>query len=66
MRRKRMMENKIAIDKWKLECLVGYVHDLLDFIDVDDFEDEENVELVNGGYESFVKPILEMLEEDTK
>ena len=60
------MENKITIDKRDLESLVGYVHDLLDFIDVDDFEDEENVELVNGGYDSFVKPILEMLEEDTK
>ena len=55
------MENKIAIDKRDIESLIGYVHDLLDFIDVDDFEDEENVELVKGGYESFVKPILEML-----
>ena len=55
------MENKITIDKRDLEALVGYVHDLLDFIDVDDFEDEENVELVNDGYDSFVKPIINLM-----
>lgn len=56
------MDNKIMIDKHNLESLIGYIHDLLDFIDVDDFEDEENVELVEGGYELFVKPILEILD----
>lgn len=59
-----MTENKIIIDKLKLESLIGYVHDLLDFIDTDSFKDEENVELVNGGYKSFVEPIIETLNEN--
>lgn len=53
--------SKITIDEVVLRDLRGYVHTLLDFIDVDDFEDEENVKLVNDGYDSFVEPINKIL-----
>ena len=53
----------ITIDKAKIDSLIGYVHTLLDFIDV---EEDENVELVNGGYNDFVKPVIQILEEATK
>lgn len=50
----------INIEKSKIDSLIGYVHTLLDFVDV---KADENVELVNGGYEQFVKPIIEKLKE---
>lgn len=53
--------DKITIDRNKLEDLVGYVHTLLDFIDTDDFEDKENVDLVNCGYDNFIKPIVDVI-----
>ena len=56
------MKNNITINQANIENLIGYVHTLLDFIDVEDFEDKENAELVNGGYESFVKPIIKTLD----
>lgn len=55
--------DKITINKIDMNNLIGYVHTLLDFIDVEDFEDKKNVELVNGGYESFVEPIIKALKE---
>jgi hypothetical protein len=48
----------ITINKKDIENLIGYVHTLLDFIDVDDFEDEDDKDLVNDGYDRFVKPII--------
>lgn len=57
------MENKIIVNESDLSGLIGYVHTLLDFIDVDDFEDEENVDLVNGGYDDFVEPIIKAMRE---
>ena len=44
-----------------IQDLVNYIHTILDFVDVESFEDEENVEIVNGGYEEFVKPAIEYL-----
>jgi hypothetical protein len=58
------MENKITINEVDLRGLIGYVHTLLDFIDVDDFEDEENVDLVNCGYDDFVEPIIKAMREE--
>lgn len=58
------MNNKITINKEDLQNLIGYIHTILDFIDVDDFEDEENVELVTNGYNDFVEPILKVMEEN--
>ena len=55
------MNDKITIAKKDIEYLIGYIHTLLDFIDVEDFEDEENKELVNDGYDSFVEPIAKLL-----
>lgn len=55
--------DKITINKIDIANIIGYVHTLLDFIDVEDFEDEENVELVNGGYEIYVEPIIKALKE---
>ena len=57
------MENKITVNEVDLRGLIGYVHTLLDFIDVDDFEDEENVDLVNCGYDDFVEPIIKAMRE---
>ena len=53
--------NTIEVNKSDLNNLVEYIHTLLDFIDVDDFEDEENVAIVNNGYEEFVQPALDYL-----
>lgn len=58
------MNNKITINKEDLQNLIGYIHTILNFIDVDDFEDEENVELVTYGYNYFVEPILKVMEEN--
>ena len=62
------MENKntsydetIIINKAAIMGLIGYVHTLLDFICVEDFEDEENKTLVNSGYENFVKPVMNII-----
>lgn len=43
-------------EKEMVKGLVNYIHNLLEFIDVDNFEDEENVKIVNGGYKEFVEP----------
>ena len=48
---------KITIDKRLLQGLIGYVHTLQDAIDV---EDEEILNEINDGYESFVKPLLDI------
>ena len=51
----------INIEKAKINSLIGYVHTLLDFIDV---EEKEYVKLINGGYDDFVTPIIEKLKEE--
>lgn len=53
----------ITIDKAKIDSLIGYVHTLLDFIDVEDFDDKRNVKLVNNGYDRFVEPVIQILHE---
>lgn len=53
--------DKITVNKNDITSLIEYVHTLLDFIDVDDFDDEENIELVKGGYKNFVEPIIEVI-----
>jgi hypothetical protein len=63
MRRKKIMSEKVTIDKTKIDSLIGYIHTLLDFIDVEDFEQEENKELVRNGYDDFVKPVIQILHE---
>ena len=52
----------ITINRNDLQDLIGYVHTLLDFIDVNDFEDEEDAELVSCGYDNFVKPVIEKMD----
>ncbi len=49
--------NYVVIKKSDLDALLGYIDTLMDFIDVDDFEDEENAEAVNYGYDNFVEPL---------
>ena len=53
--------NTIEVNKSDLNNLVEYIHTLLDFIDVDEFEDEENVSLVRDGYDNFVAPISDLI-----
>ena len=48
-------------EKRIIENLVNYIHNILEFVDVESFEDEENVEIVNNGYEEFVKKALDYL-----
>ena len=50
----------INIEKQEIDSLIGYIHTLLDFVDV---EEPENVKLVNGGYDTFVQPIIDKLKE---
>lgn len=52
------MGEKIVVDADDLTCLVGYVYSLLEFIDVDDFEEEENRNLVVKGFDDYVKPMI--------
>jgi hypothetical protein len=49
--------NYVVVKKSDLDALLGYVDTLMDFIDVDEFEDEENVDAVNYGYDNFVEPL---------
>lgn len=56
--------SKITVSKNDIKSLISYIHAILDFIDVDDFENEENKELVKDGYDNFVKPIVKMVYED--
>lgn len=60
---KPYMNTNVVVSKHELEKLLGYVHTLLEFIDVEGFEDEDNIILVRGGYDSFVKPIENILNE---
>ena len=39
----------ITINKKDIENLIGYIHTLLDFIDVDDFEDEDEYDPESEG-----------------
>ena len=48
---------KITINKTQLQGLIGYVHTLHDALDV---EDEDILAEINDGYESFVKPLLDI------
>lgn len=50
----------ITIDKAKIDSLIGYIHTLLDFVDV---EEEENVNYINNGYNDFVEPVIQILHE---
>ena len=52
------MGRKIVVDADDLTCLVGYVYTLLDFIDIDDFGEEENRDLVVNGFDECVKPMM--------
>ena len=47
----------VVVKKSDLDALLGYVDTLMEFIDVEDFEDEENVDAVNYGYDNFVEPL---------
>ena len=53
--------NNTMINKMDLNNLIGYVYTLLDFINIEDFEDEENVSLVKNGFNKFVQPMINML-----
>lgn len=61
---KPYMCEAVRVDRVDLENLIGYVHTLLDFIDLESFEDEENISTVKNGYEYFVKPIENQIKED--
>lgn len=50
-------------EKEIINNLVNYIHNILDFVDVENFE-EDNQKVVNGGYEEFVKPALDYLHKE--
>ena len=58
--------NKITVSKNDIKSLISYIHAILDFIDVEEFENEENKELVKDGYDNFVKAFVKMVYEDEK
>lgn len=58
------ISNKISVDKKQLYSLIEYVSNILNFIDTEEFEDEDNKSLVNDGYNDFVLPIIEILKEE--
>lgn len=58
----------VVVPKKDIERLIGYVNSLLDLIDidVDDFDEEEyedTIYIVQHGYDDFVKPIENILNE---
>ena len=61
---KPYMCETVRLSRVDIENLIGYVHTLLGFIDLEGFEDKENVNTVKNGYENFVKPIENQLKED--
>lgn len=52
------------INRADIVNLIGYVHTLLDLVDLESFEDKENISIVKNGYDSFVKPIENQIKED--
>ena len=54
--------DKITISKADMQNLIGYILDMLDFVDTESM-DEENVDKVANGYVDFVEPMLKMLED---
>lgn len=55
------MARMITISEEKLIQLLSYTNSLFDFIDTNDFE-EENVSFVKNGYEANVSPMWKALE----
>ena len=53
--------SKITFEERDIGALIDYIHTVLDFVDVEDLE-EENKELVLDGYNKFVEPITNALE----
>lgn len=56
-----MNNEYVAIKKSDLQALIGFVSTLLDFIDVDEFEHQENIKLINEGYDKFAQPLETVL-----
>ena len=44
-----------------IQDLINYIHNILEFVNVEDFEDEENVSIVQDGYETLVQPAIDYL-----
>ena len=61
---KPYMWEEARVDRANLENLIGYVYTLLDFIDLESFENEENINMVKNGYENFVQPIENQIKEE--
>ena len=51
----------INIEKTKVNGLINYITTLLDFIDV---EEEENIKFINEGYDEFVLPLIEKINQN--
>lgn len=61
-----MSEKIILINKNTLESLIGYINKISDFIDIENFENEENKSLVTDGYNVYVQPVLDILRDPEK
>lgn len=61
---KPYMCETVCVNRTDLENLIGYVHTLLDFIDLESFEDEENINVVKNGYDRLVRPIEDGIKEE--
>lgn len=59
---KPYMSATVKLNKTDLYDLMGYIHTLLDFIDLESLEDTESIKY---GYEKFVQPIEEQLKEES-
>ena len=59
------MNKNITIEREKLQGLIGFIHDILDFVDTESMEDNENKDIVINGYENFVKPVEDALNQET-
>jgi hypothetical protein len=55
------MAKNVTIEREKLQGLIGFIHSILDFVDVESMEDEENKNIVIDGYKNFVKPVEDVL-----
>ena len=54
----------ILIKEEQLNNLIGYLHTVLDLVDVDYLEDKECAKAVKEGYNDFVQPVIDILTDD--
>lgn len=56
--------SKILIKKEQLHSLIGYLHTVLDLVDIGYLEDKEYAAVIKNGYNDFVQPVVDIISDD--